>query len=135
MLAPLPLFWKRTSTPSILFCQSGSPAATSDEISLGTIVTMADPVLSLVSESGEACVEIAAVFIGALAMNAPTLMIHSTDAPAASDECVQVTSATTIEQSAASGPAKLAKLTSGGSWSWTVKLPLATGPIRVTVIL
>ena len=73
--------------------------------------------LSLVSESGLALDVIEATFSGAPVMKAPTLMVQSTDAPAARAACVQVTVPLASVQSAAAAPPKLANETSGGSWS------------------
>src|SRR6185295_10603255 len=61
----VPLFWNITSTPSIWFCQSGSPAATSENREPGWIVVCADPELFDGVGSGVAALVMDAVLIGA----------------------------------------------------------------------
>src|SRR6478736_5544304 len=87
----VPLFWNITSTPSIWFCQSGSPAATSENIVPAWIETWAVPVSSAGFESGLASAVTDAWLIGLPTMSAVTLIVHVTDAPAPRPAWVHVT--------------------------------------------
>ena len=84
VVEPLPVFVNMTSTPSMWFCQSGSPVATSVVMSPGTMLTSAALPFGFEAstESGPVGVSVATLS-GAPLMKAPTLIVHVTDAPAA----------------------------------------------------
>ncbi len=125
------------STPSIWFCQSGSPVATSVVMSPGTMLTSAALPFGFEAsmESGPVGVRVATLS-GAPLMKAPTLIVHVTDAPAARPPGREhVTVPLAWEQSDASGPPTLANVTSGGSGSLTVKAAELLADVFVTVIV